>query len=200
MFKFKRPRAMFEASGDQGGGSGGGDGGGQGGGAWGGAGDATELAKAQAEATRLGKLVNDYAEKDKSRQLEETKKQEENAKKQWEFEKLYSDSKTALEDITTKHTSASEQLTKYDEYFKEQFDTSIKTLSKEQKDVVEKLLDWKSNFDKATLLPSLLAQFGLKPFGKDPNGGKPPVDADKSKDLLAKWDVKWSLALKLAGK
>lgn len=199
MFKIKRPRALFDASGDGGGGGAGGWNDPQGGAGSGSDANATELAKTQAEVARLGKLVNDYAEKEKSRQAEEAKNAEELAKKQWEFEKLYWDTKSQLEDTTAKYTSASEQLTKYDAYFKGQYEESIKTLTKEQKDVVEKLLDGKSNFEKASLLPDILKQFGWVSFGKDPKGGNPPGDTDKAKDFLAKWDVRWALGIKLAG-
>jgi len=204
MFKFKRPRAMFEADGGNGSGGAGAGWDGWAGGGGGGAGEgadqkATDLAKAQAEIVRLGKLVNDSAEKERLRQAEESKKAEDEAKAKWEFEKLATEYKTSLDDISGKHTTATEQLTKYEEHFKTQYEESLKALSKEQKDTIEKLLEWKSNFDKATLVPSLLTQFGWKAFGKDPKGGDPTTVADKSKDLLAKWDVRGSLWVKLAG-
>lgn len=201
MFKFKRPRAMFEGDGGNGGGAGW-DG-------WAGAGgwtgdanqNATELAKAQAEVVRLGKLLNDKAESDKAREAEEAKKQEEEAKKRWEYEKLYWEQKTQLDELTKNHTTASEQLTRHDEHFKNQYEESIKTLSKEQQGTIEKLLEWKSNFDKATLLPDLLAQFGWKAFGKDPKGGwSSPSDADKAKDLVSKWDFMWAFAARMGTK
>ena len=62
--------------------------------------------------------------------------------------------------MTSEHTSASDKLAKYDEYFKTSFENSLKTLEKGQKEMIEKLLDGKSNFEKSTLLPDILATFG----------------------------------------
>lgn len=194
---------MFEADGGNGG-AGGGSWAWEGGWSGAGAGDsakADDLAKAHAEVARLGKLVNESAEKEKARQAEEAKKAEDEAKAKGEFEKLATEYKTSLDDITTKHTSASEQLTKYDEHFKTQFESSIKALSKEQKDVIEKLLEWKSNFDKATLLPDLLTQFGGKAFGKDPKGGGSSADASSAyEDSLKKGDKKGAISAFLSSK
>lgn len=56
--------------------------------------------KAKSEIARLGKLVNEYAEKEKSRQTEEAKKQEEEAKKRGEYEALANDYKSKLDALT----------------------------------------------------------------------------------------------------
>jgi hypothetical protein len=155
-FKLQKPRSFYEADASSGSGQGGGDGGNSSGGADSNANN-TDLAKAQSEIARLGKLVNESAEREKTRQAEEAKKAEDEAKKRGEFEKLATDYKNSLDDVTAKHTSASEQLKSYDEYFNAQIEETMKSLDKDVKSAIDPLLEGKSSFEKAKALPGLLA-------------------------------------------
>lgn len=156
------------------------------------------LNKALKESRQEAKALKEAEEK---REAENIKKQEEAKKKKWEFEKLYTEQTETLNSLTDKSKTQEEQITQFNTFFQEDFANKTKDLKKEQKELVEKLLDGKTDFEKATLVWDILSQFSTGGnFGQTPEWWNTPPKVDESKELLKKWDVQWSLALRLANK
>lgn len=146
------------------------------------------VSKKDAEIARLGKLVNQYTEEAKKRSEAEQKAKDEEAKKRGEFEKLFNEKSNALESIAAEKAKLEEQTTMYNEFFSTQYQDSLKWLKEDQKQLVENLLEGKSEFEKAKLAPDIIKQFGGKTFWITPKGDKRIQEPNEAEDLLKKWD------------
>lgn len=125
-----------------------------GGGEGGNGGGNDETSKLKAEIVRLGGLVNGYAEKEKQRQAEIDKQKEDDAKKNGEMEKLYTETKTNFEKTSGELTTAQEALKTFDEHFGKEVDSALSSLDKETKTAIEPFLaPLANNFEKAKALP-----------------------------------------------
>lgn len=152
------------------------------------------IAQKDAEIARLGKLLNQQAEKEKQRKDEE-------ARQKWEFEKLYNEKNSEFEALKTEHSTQSEQITAYNTYFKQEFEKSIATLDAEKKQFIEKFLNGKSDFEKFSLLPEILKNFVPSVpsnVGNVPQGGNSLTNGAKTsvEELLKKGDIYGALKLR----
>lgn len=151
-----------------------------------------ELTKAREQIENLNKALQAERNEKEAR----TKKEAEEAGK---FKELYESTNASHEALKTSHESMTKTLEAYDAHFTQEVERALKDLPKEKKVLLEKLLDGKSAFEKATIVPDLLKEFGGSAgFGQNPPGGQPPPASDRSKELLSKGDVAGSLLAKLS--
>lgn len=138
-----------------------------------------ELAKKEAEIARLGKLVNQYAEKERLAK-------EEDAKKNGEFQKLFEDKKAELETLTSEHDNTKEINSRYEEFFKAEFEKSLQKIPKEKQETISLLLDGKTDFEKFSLLPKILSEFfpSQNGFGGVPSGQTAKPNEKSVEDLI----------------
>lgn len=153
---------------------------------------ADELAKLKAENTRLGKLVNNYAEKEKTAREAE-------AKQKGEFEKLYNEQKTAFDTLSEEAEKSKSRLASFEAYFENSYKMQTETLDAEKKALIEKLFDGKDAFEKFSLLSDVLATIAPKTpvnVGNTPAGGVNPTHTDDEKAMLEKGDFAGLLKLR----
>lgn len=138
-----------------------------------------ELQKAREQIENLNKAL----QAERSEKEARTKKEAEEAGK---FKELYESTNTSHEALKASHESVTKTLEAYDAHFAQEVERALKDLPKEKKALLDKLLDGKSAFEKATIVPDLLKEFGGAGFGQNPPGGQPPPASDRSKELLSK--------------